>query len=51
MSRFYILLDGEVTQAKAEDSIRTHMAPYHVKFKRTEWFSVFDGKKCTLIEL
>jgi phenol 2-monooxygenase len=42
MSRFYVLLDGEVTQAKAEESIRAHMAPYCVEFERTEWFSTFD---------
>jgi hypothetical protein len=48
MSRFYVLLDGEVTQAKAEESIRAHMAPYCVEFERTEWFSTFDGRKCKL---
>lgn len=45
MARFYILLDGEITQEKAENSIREHMAPHRVDFKKTEWFSTFDGKR------
>lgn len=44
MARFYVLLDGEITQAKAEASIREHMAPHRVDFVKTEWFSTFDGK-------
>lgn len=44
MARFYVLLDGEVTQSRAEESIRDHMAPHTVEFDRTEWFSTFDGK-------
>jgi phenol 2-monooxygenase (NADPH) len=44
MARFYILLDGEITQAKAEASIREHMAPHRVDFLRTEWFSTFESK-------
>ena len=43
MNRFYILLDGEITQEKAETSIRDHMAPHKVEFKKTEWFSTFES--------
>ncbi|GJD04482.1 FAD monooxygenase [Colletotrichum higginsianum] len=43
MARFYVLLDGDITQAKAEASIREHMAPHRVDFVKTEWFSTFDG--------
>lgn len=44
MARFYVLLDGgEITQERAEESIRLHMAPFSVDFVRTEWFSQFDG--------
>nr|XP_036576921.1 FAD monooxygenase [Colletotrichum truncatum]KAF6783775.1 FAD monooxygenase [Colletotrichum truncatum] len=45
MARFYILLDGEITQQRAEDSIREHMTPHRVDFKKTEWFSTFDVKE------
>ncbi|KAI0169582.1 FAD binding domain-containing protein [Hypoxylon sp. FL1284] len=45
MSRFYVLLDGEITQEKAEASIREHLAPYRVDFARTEWFSTFEIKE------
>ncbi|KAI0107958.1 FAD binding domain-containing protein [Hypoxylon sp. NC0597] len=45
MARFYVLLDGEITQRRAEDSIREHMAPHRVDFVRTEWFSTFDVKE------
>ncbi|KAF9878656.1 FAD binding domain-containing protein [Colletotrichum karsti] len=45
MARFYILLDGEITQEKAENSIREHMAPHRIDFKETEWFSTFDVKE------
>lgn len=44
MARFYVLLEGEVTQERAENSIREHLAPHKVEFKETEWFSTFDGK-------
>lgn len=44
MARFYVLLEGEVTQERAENSIREHLAPHKVDFKKTEWFSTFDGK-------
>lgn len=44
MARFYVLLDGEVNQQRAEDSIREHMAPHRIDFVKTEWFSTFDGK-------
>lgn len=43
MNRFYILLDGEITQEKAEASVRDHMAPHKVEFKKTEWFSTFES--------
>ncbi|KAH0601869.1 hypothetical protein MHUMG1_00748 [Metarhizium humberi] len=45
MCRFYVLLDGEVTQARAEESIKEHMAPHRVEFKKTEWYSTFDVKE------
>ncbi|KAK7943567.1 FAD monooxygenase [Apiospora aurea] len=45
MSRFYVLLDGDVTQEKAEASIRQHLAPYRVDFVRTEWFSTFEVRE------
>jgi phenol 2-monooxygenase len=45
MARFYVLLDGEITQERAEDSIREHMAPHLIEFKKTEWFSTFEGKQ------
>ena len=43
MARFYILLEGEVTQEKSEASIRSHMKPYSVEFEGTEWFSTYNG--------
>ena len=43
MARFYVLLDGEITQEKAEASIRAHMAPHRVDFRKTEWFSTFES--------
>jgi hypothetical protein len=43
MARFYVLLEGEVTQPLAEESIRLHMVPHTVEFTRTEWFSTFNG--------
>ncbi|KAI8960216.1 FAD binding domain-containing protein [Daldinia sp. FL1419] len=45
MARFYVLLDGEITQKRAEDSIREHMAPHRIDFVKTEWFSTFDVKE------
>ncbi|CAG8951006.1 hypothetical protein HYFRA_00006403 [Hymenoscyphus fraxineus] len=42
MARFYILLDGEVTQERSEESIRSHMKPYNVEFVKTEWFSTYN---------
>lgn len=45
MARFYVLLDGEVTQEKAEASIREHMSPHRIEFKKTEWFSTFEIKE------
>jgi hypothetical protein len=47
MCRFYVLLDGEVTQKRAEESIQQHLSPYKVQFKKTEWFSTFDGQSNT----
>lgn len=43
MARFYVLLDGQITQEKAENSIREHLAPHRVDFVKTEWFSTFEG--------
>ncbi|POR36250.1 FAD binding domain containing protein [Tolypocladium paradoxum] len=45
LCRFYVLLEGEVTQARAEESIQKHLAPYRVEFKKTEWYSTFDVKE------
>ncbi|KAE8149944.1 monooxygenase [Aspergillus avenaceus] len=45
MARFYVLLDGEITQEKTEESIRAHMQPYKVSFLKTEWFSTFEIKE------
>ncbi|KAM5356539.1 hypothetical protein ACJ41O_003185 [Fusarium nematophilum] len=45
LSRFYVLLKGEITQPLAEESIREHLAPYRVEFKKTEWFSTFTVKE------
>ncbi|KAJ5047197.1 uncharacterized protein L3040_003038 [Drepanopeziza brunnea f. sp. 'multigermtubi'] len=42
MARFYVLLEGEVTQEKTQQSISQHMAPYKVVFKETEWFSTYN---------
>lgn len=44
MSRFYVLLNGEVTLARAKESIRRHLAPYRVDFKEVQWYSTFDGR-------
>lgn len=44
MQRFYVLLDGEVTQEKTEASIRRHMAPHAVEFTHVEWFSRFESR-------
>ncbi|KAF4968848.1 hypothetical protein FSARC_3814 [Fusarium sarcochroum] len=45
MSRFYVLLKGEITQQLAEDSIREHLAPHRIDFTKTEWFSTFTVKE------
>ncbi|KAI1086361.1 FAD binding domain-containing protein [Rostrohypoxylon terebratum] len=45
MARFYVLLDGDITQQRAEKSIREHMSPHRIDFVRTEWFSTFDVKE------
>ncbi|KAJ4338997.1 hypothetical protein N0V95_007890 [Ascochyta clinopodiicola] len=45
MQRFYVLLDGEITQEKTEASIRRHMAPHEVEFTHVEWFSKFEIKE------
>lgn len=44
MARFYVLLDGDINQARAENSIREHMAPHHIDFVKTEWFSTFESE-------
>ncbi|KAI1046077.1 hypothetical protein LB505_013379 [Fusarium chuoi] len=31
MSRFYVLLKGEITQQLAEESIKEHLAPYRLR--------------------
>ncbi|KAI0850713.1 FAD binding domain-containing protein [Daldinia vernicosa] len=45
MARFYVLLDGEITQKRAETPIREHIAPHRIDFVKTEWFSTFDVKE------
>lgn len=45
LCRFYVLLEGEVTQERAEASIKEHLAPYRVDFTKTEWYSTFDVKE------
>jgi 2-polyprenyl-6-methoxyphenol hydroxylase-like FAD-dependent oxidoreductase len=44
LSRFYVMLDGEVTLPRAQESLREHLAPYTIKFREVEWFSTFDGE-------
>ena len=44
LCRFYVLLDGEVTLERAQQSIKDHLAPHHIDFTKTEWYSTFDGK-------
>lgn len=44
MSRFYVLLEEEITQERAELSIKQHMAPHEVEFTKTEWFSSYEGE-------
>ncbi|KAH6609979.1 FAD monooxygenase [Trichoderma cornu-damae] len=43
LCRFYVLLEGEVTQERAQESIKKHLAPYRTDFIKTEWYSTFDG--------
>ncbi|KAF4504423.1 hypothetical protein G6O67_007874 [Ophiocordyceps sinensis] len=45
LSRFYVLLDGEVSQERAQASIKEHMAPHRVEFQETEWYSTFEVKE------
>ncbi|KAK1246166.1 hypothetical protein MKX07_005235 [Trichoderma sp. CBMAI-0711] len=45
LCRFYVLLEGEVTQERAEESIKKHLAPYRTEFVKTEWYSTFDVKE------
>ncbi|KAM0277091.1 hypothetical protein ACHAQH_006099 [Verticillium albo-atrum] len=45
LARFYVLLDGEITEERAKESIRAHMAPHRVDFVWTEWFSTFEVKE------
>jgi 2-polyprenyl-6-methoxyphenol hydroxylase-like FAD-dependent oxidoreductase len=44
LSRFYVLLEGEVTEERAKESVKIHLAPYKVEFTKVEWYSTFDGK-------
>lgn len=44
LCRFYVLLEGEVTLERAQDSIKEHLAPHKIEFTKTEWYSTFDGK-------
>lgn len=46
LSRFYVMLEGEVTLPRAQASLKEHMAPYKVEFKEVEWYSTFDGELC-----
>ncbi|RFU81261.1 hypothetical protein TARUN_916 [Trichoderma arundinaceum] len=45
LCRFYVLLEGEVTQERAQESIKKHLAPYRTDFIKTEWYSTFDVKE------
>ncbi|KAJ3525003.1 hypothetical protein NM208_g11828 [Fusarium decemcellulare] len=45
MARFYILLDGKITEEKCKASIKQHMMPYRVDFVAIEWFSTFEVKE------
>ncbi|PHH60972.1 hypothetical protein CDD81_987 [Ophiocordyceps australis] len=45
LCRFYVLLEGEVSEERAKMSIKQHMAPYRVDFTKTEWYSTFDVKE------
>ncbi len=49
MARFYILLDGEVTEERSKECIQRHMAPHHVEFLNTEWFSTYNGTSASFI--
>lgn len=45
MARFYVLLDGgEISQERAEESVRKHMSPHKIEFRETEWFSTFESE-------
>ena len=44
LSRFYVLLEGDVSLPLAQKSIKEHLAPYHLEFTKTEWYSTFDGE-------
>lgn len=44
MARFYVLLDGEITLEKAQESVRRHMAPHTIEFTEMEWYSTFESK-------
>ncbi|RXG43918.1 hypothetical protein VDGE_09874 [Verticillium dahliae] len=45
LARFYVLLEGGITEERAKESIRAHMAPHRVDFVWTEWFSTFEVKE------
>lgn len=44
LSRFYVLLEGEVTEERAKSSVKRHLEPHYVNFEKVEWFSTFEGK-------
>lgn len=43
-TRFYVLVDGNVTQKNAEETVRKHMSPCWIIFMKVEWFSSFPGE-------
>ena len=43
MARFYVLLLGEITRELVEYEIKRFLWPHGIDFKRTEWFSTFEG--------
>ena len=44
LARFYVLLEGEVSLERAQESIKKHMEPHAVEFTSVEWYSTFDGE-------
>ncbi|CAI6049547.1 unnamed protein product [Clonostachys chloroleuca] len=45
LSRFYVLLEGELTEERAKESVKIHLAPYKEEFTKVEWYSSFDVKE------